>query len=232
MTPPGLGFEGFTESVTDAPDPLEGEPTTSGRLVTDPELVERVATRSINRPSSVTAFTVQHLRTQMRWDEVVLHSQAEHQIRQIEAWVKDNPVLVDDGKGEPVKSGHRVLFHGPAGSGKRLSAALLGKATSRPVVRVDLSRVTSKYIGETEKNVSRLFDQAREKGWILFFDEADALFGKRTAIRDAHDKYANQEVAYLLQAIETHPGLVILATTQRDSIDEAVLRRLDASIEF
>ena len=98
--------------------------------------------------------------------------------------------------------------------------------------RIDLSRVVSKYIGETEKNLARLFDRAEHKNWILFFDEADALFGKRTEIRDAHDKYANQEVAYLLQRIEGHSGLVILATNQRGNVDEAFLRRFQAVIHF
>ena len=98
--------------------------------------------------------------------------------------------------------------------------------------RIDLSRVVSKYIGETEKNLARLFDRAEHKDWILFFDEADALFGKRTDVRDAHDKYANQEVAYLLQRIETFSGLVILATNQRGNIDEAFLRRFQAAVHF
>ena len=98
--------------------------------------------------------------------------------------------------------------------------------------RVDLSRVVSKYIGETEKNLARLFDKAEHKDWILFFDEADALFGKRTEVRDAHDQYANQEVAYLLQRIESYAGLVILATNQRGNIDEAFLRRFQASVNF
>ncbi|MGA8044637.1 MAG: ATP-binding protein [Dermatophilaceae bacterium] len=205
----------------------------SGRLKPDPEAVERLTTGSVNRPSSRIAFPAEHLHTEMEWDEVVLHPKTEHQIREIEDWLKDNPVLVEDGgMGERVKPGYRVLFHGPAGSGKTLTAALLGKTTGRPVVRIDLSRVVSKYMGETEKNLSRLFDQARHEGWILFFDEADALFGKRTAIRDAHDKYANQEVVYLRQAIQTHPGLVILATNQRDNIDDEVLRPPAASIQF
>lgn len=100
------------------------------------------------------------------------------------------------------------------------------------VFRIDLSRVVSKYIGETEKNLARLFDKAENKNWILFFDEADALFGKRTDIRDAHDKYANQEVAYLLQRIEGYNGLVILATNQRAHIDDAFVRRFQTIIHF
>jgi SpoVK/Ycf46/Vps4 family AAA+-type ATPase len=108
----------------------------------------------------------------------------------------------------------------------------LGKHTGKDVFRIDLSRVISKYIGETEKNLSRLFDKAENKNWILFFDEADALFGKRTDIRDAHDKYANQEVAYLLQRIESFDGLVILASNQRGNIDDAFIRRFQSIIHF
>ncbi len=131
-----------------------------------------------------------------------------------------------------VKPGYRALFYGPPGTGKTLTATLLGKYTGKDVFRIDLSRVVSKYIGETEKNLSRLFDKAENKNWILFFDEADALFGKRTDIRDAHDKYANQEVAYLLQRIEAYNGLVILATNQRGNIDDAFIRRFQAIIHF
>ena len=131
-----------------------------------------------------------------------------------------------------IKPGYRALFYGPPGTGKTLTATLLGKHTGKDVFRIDLSRVVSKYIGETEKNLSRLFDKAENKDWILFFDEADALFGKRTDIRDAHDKYANQEVAYLLQRIESYDGLVILASNQRANIDDAFVRRLQAIIHF
>ncbi|MFC1879734.1 ATP-binding protein [Chloroflexota bacterium] len=98
--------------------------------------------------------------------------------------------------GSKIKPGYRVLFHGPPGTGKTLTATLLGKHTGRKVFRIDLSTVVSKYIGETEKNLAGLFDKARSKNWILFFDEADALFGKRTNVKDAHDRYANQEVSY------------------------------------
>jgi SpoVK/Ycf46/Vps4 family AAA+-type ATPase len=124
-----------------------------------------------------------------------------------------------------LRPGYRALFHGPPGTGKTLTAALLGKATKRDVYRVDLSTVVSKYIGETEKNLANLFDQARNRDWILFFDEADALFGKRTNVKDAHDRYANQEISYLLQRVEDFDGLVILASNFRANIDEAFLRR-------
>jgi SpoVK/Ycf46/Vps4 family AAA+-type ATPase len=100
------------------------------------------------------------------------------------------------------------------------------------VYRIDLSMVVSKYIGETEKNLENLFAKAEAKQWILFFDEADALFGKRTNVRDAHDKYANQEVSYLLQRVEDFDGLVILATNMKNNIDDAFIRRFNAIIKF
>lgn len=131
-----------------------------------------------------------------------------------------------------IKPGYRVMFYGPPGTGKTLTASLLGKYTDKDVYRIDLSMVVSKYIGETEKNLSSLFDKAINKDWILFFDEADSIFGKRTNVRDAHDKYANQEVSYLLQRIEAHPGLVILASNFKNNIDTAFTRRFQSIIEF
>jgi len=169
----------------------------------------------------------------MDWDDLVLHPNTLTQIREIENWIKHNDTLLSDwGMRKRIKPGYRALFFGPPGTGKTLTATLLGKHTGKDVFRIDLWRLVSKYIGETEKNVSRLFDKAENKNWILFFDEADALFGKRTDIRDAHDKYANQEVAYLLQRIESYSGLVILASNQRANIDDAFIRRLQSIIQF
>lgn len=211
----------------------EGEPAMSGRLILDPEIVERLTTGAVSLPRFSTEFPAEHVSTDMEWDDIVLPAETLRQLREIENWVRfSDTVMGEWGMGRRVKPGYRALFHGPPGTGKTLTAALLGKSTDRPVFRIDLSRVTSKYIGETEKNLARLFDRAEQKDWILFFDEADALFGKRTDIRDAHDKYANQEVAYLLQRIESLSTLVILATNQRANIDDAFLRRFQASIRF
>src|SRR6476620_1260529 len=211
----------------------EGEPVMSGRLVLDPEIVEVLTTGKVSTPRFSTEFPAEHIETAMGWDDLVLHPDTLKQIREIEHWVSHNDTLLHEwDMGRRLKPGYRALFHGPPGTGKTLTATLLGKQTDRDVFRIDLSRVVSKYIGETEKNLSRLFDKAENKDWILFFDEADALFGKRTDIRDAHDKYANQEAAYLLQRIETYGGLVILATNQRGNIDDAFLRRFQAAIQF
>ena len=138
----------------------------------------------------------------------------------------------DWGMAAKLRPGCRVLFHGPPGTGKTMTATLLGQATGREVYKVDLSLVVSKYIGETEKNLSRIFDAAQHKGWLLFFDEADALFGKRSDTKDAHDRYANQEVSYLLQRIETFDGITILASNVKDNIDPAFARRFEAVIYF
>jgi hypothetical protein len=131
-----------------------------------------------------------------------------------------------------IKESEPSLFYGPPGTGKTLTANVLGNERGKHVYKIDLSMVVSKYIGETEKNLELLFARAEDKDWILFFDEADAIFGKRTNVRDAHDKYANQEVSYLLQRIEEFNGLVILATNMKNNIDEAFIRRFDDIVKF
>jgi SpoVK/Ycf46/Vps4 family AAA+-type ATPase len=205
----------------------------SGRLVLDPEIVEQLTTGTVSKPRFSIDFPAEYIETEMEWEDLVLHPKTLLQIKEIEHWIAHNRTLLHDwGMKKRIKPGYRALFYGPPGTGKTLTATLLGKYTGKDVYRIDLSRVVSKYIGETEKNLSHLFDKAVDKNWILFFDEADALFGKRTDIRDAHDKYANQEVAYLLQRIESYDGLVILATNQRGNIDDAFTRRFQAIIHF
>ena len=210
-----------------------GEPLMSGKLMLDPEVVELLTLGTISKPRFSIDFPAENVRTEMEWDDLVLHPKTMKEIKEIEHWITHNQTLLHDwGMKKRIKPGYRALFYGPPGTGKTLTATLLGKYTGKDVYRIDLSRVVSKYIGETEKNLSTLFDKAENKNWILFFDEADALFGKRTDIRDAHDKYANQEVAYLLQRIEVYNGLVILATNQRGNIDDAFIRRFQAIIHF
>ena len=163
----------------------------------------------------------------------MLHPGTRRQIEEIETWLQHGETLMDDwGMAAKLRPGYRSLFYGPPGTGKTMTACLLGKSTGRDVYRVDLSLVVSKYIGETEKNLARVFDQAQHKGWILFFDEADALFGKRTETKDAHDRYANQEVSFLLQRIETFDGIAILASNQRENLDDAFTRRFESIIYF
>ena len=140
--------------------------------------------------------------------------------------------MQDWGMEKRVKPGYRTLFYGPPGTGKTLTATLLGKQFDLDVYRIDLSQVVSKYIGETEKNLEKVFAKAENKNWILFFDEADALFGKRSNVQNAHDKYATQEVSYLLQRVEDFPGLIILASNFKSNLDSAFIRRFNSIIHF
>jgi AAA+ superfamily predicted ATPase len=210
-----------------------GEPKMSGRLIIEEDYVDLFTTGKISKPKLSPDFPAQLIKTELEWKDLVLNEKTLSEINEIETWLKYNNSLMNDwamhGK---IKPGYRVLFHGPPGTGKTMTACLLGKYTDRDVFRVDLSLVVSKYIGETEKNLSKLFDKAANKDWILFFDEADSIFGKRTNVRDAHDKYANQEVSYLLQRIEAHEGLVILASNMKSNIDTSFTRRFNSFIEF
>ncbi len=128
--------------------------------------------------------------------------------------------------------GLAVLFAGPSGTGKTMAAGIIANELKLDIYRIDLAGVVSKYIGETEKNLSRIFTEAEASNAILFFDEADALFGKRTEVKDSHDRYANIEVGYLLQRIEEYEGMVVLATNLRQNMDDAFVRRMQFIVEF
>jgi SpoVK/Ycf46/Vps4 family AAA+-type ATPase len=128
--------------------------------------------------------------------------------------------------------GISALFAGASGTGKTMAAEVLAATLRLDLYRIDLSTVVSKYIGETEKNLRRIFDAAETSGVILLFDEADALFGKRSQVKDSHDRYANIEVSYLLQRMEAYRGLAILTTNMKDALDSAFLRRLQFVVHF
>ncbi|MGZ5286781.1 MAG: ATP-binding protein [Flavisolibacter sp.] len=210
-----------------------GEPLMSGKLVLSQEFVELFTSGKVTRPHFSSSFPARLIQTELEWDDLVLADEVMHQVKELEQWLLHSDVLMKEwGMRSRFKKGYRVLFHGPPGTGKTLTANLLGNYTNRDVYKIDLSMVVSKYIGETEKNLENLFARAESKNWILFFDEADALFGKRTGVRDAHDKYANQEVSYLLQRMEDFDGLIILASNMKNNIDDAFIRRFNAIIRF
>ncbi|MBK7870272.1 MAG: ATP-binding protein [Saprospiraceae bacterium] len=211
----------------------DGEPFMSGRLILDEEILELLTSGQVTRPRLSANFPAEYITTELEWSDLVLPEQTWHQIKEIENWLYFNSKLLYDwGMHRKIKPGYRALFHGAPGTGKTLTASLLGKYTKRDAFRIDLSKVVSKYIGETEKNLDKIFHKAENKNWILFFDEADALFSKRTSVRDAHDRYANQEVSYLLQRIESYPGLIILASNFKSNIDEAFMRRFQSIVYF
>lgn len=214
-------------------EPAEGEPPMSGRLMLDSDYAERFISGKVRAPRLSLRFPAQRLETAMTWDDLVLAPHTLAEVRELENWIRHGDTLMNEwNMRQKLRPGCRALFFGPPGTGKTITATLLGKATGREVYRVDLSMVISKYIGETEKNLAGLLDKAEHKEWILFFDEADALFGKRTQVRDAHDRYANQEVSFLLQRIETYDGLVILASNLASHVDEAFARRFEQLVHF
>jgi hypothetical protein len=205
----------------------------NGRLTLSEDYVGYFITGEFTRPEFSETFPARLITTQMEWEDAVYAPQTLEGITEIKDWIEYGDALLNElGLGKRLRPGFKSLFYGPPGTGKTLTASLLGKGTGRDVYKIDLSMIVSKYIGETEKNLARVFDQAETKDWILFFDEADALFGKRTEINNSHDRFANQEVAYLLQRIEEHKGVVILASNLKDNIDKAFTRRFQSIIHF
>ncbi len=169
------------------------------------------------------------------WQDIVLPPDQLELLHEIIATVRTRAqVLVEWGVGEKLvsSSGVTVLFAGPPGTGKTMAAEVIAGELGLDLYKVDLSTIVSKYIGETEKNLERIFSEAESSNAILFFDEADALFGKRSEVRDSHDRYANIEISYLLQRMEAYEGVTILATNLRSNLDEAFTRRLQFAVDF
>lgn len=214
-------------------EPADGEPSMSGQLVAEPDFVDRLLTGRVPHPTFSPSFPAQLLESELTWADLILPEASLTEITHLRHYLEYyRQIGHDPAYGRHSRRGYRALFYGPPGTGKTLTATLLGKAVGKPVFRVDLSMVVSKWIGETEKNLAGLFANAESKGWILFFDEADALFSKRGEVKDSRDKYANQETSYLLQRIENYDGLCILATNFRNNLDKAFLRRFEAVVPF
>jgi SpoVK/Ycf46/Vps4 family AAA+-type ATPase len=177
----------------------------------------------------------QRISPRYTWNHLILPPDPLTQLQELAARIQYAHMVNDEWGFAKNGSGGRgvsALFAGESGTGKTLAAEVIAGDLGLVLYKIDLSAVVSKYIGETEKNLNSIFSEAQSGNAILFFDEADALFGKRSEVRDAHDRYANIEVAYLLQQIEDYDGLVVLATNFRQNIDEAFTRRLDFLIDF
>ena len=169
------------------------------------------------------------------WEDIILPPDQMKLLREIVATVRHRPQVLEEwgvGRKLAAGAGTAMLFAGEPGTGKTMAAEVIAADLALDLYRIDLSTVVSKYIGETEKNLERIFSEAQNSNAILFFDEADALFGKRSEVRDAHDRYANIEVGYLLQRMEAYDGITILATNLRANLDEAFTRRLQFIVEF
>jgi hypothetical protein len=173
------------------------------------------------------------IRPRRSWDDLILPPPESEQLRELSARHHGRETVYGRWRFSPLPSaGVVALFAGPSGTGKTLAAEVVAGDLGLDLYKVDLSAVVSKYIGETEKNLERIFGAAAAGDLVLFFDEADALFGKRSEVSDAHDRYANIEVAYLLQRLETYEGLVVLATNLQRNIDPAFLRRIAVAVDF
>lgn len=213
--------------------PQQAEPFLSGVLTIDPVYLSLFTTGESRKPDYSSHFPAKLINTPREWDDLVLDKETKTEVEHILAWINHGPALMKDwDMARKVKPGFRSLFYGPPGTGKTLTASLLGKYTGLDVYKIDLSQIVSKYIGETEKNMSGIFDQAENKNWILFFDEGDALFGKRTSTTSSNDRYANQEVSYLLQRIEDYPGVIIVASNMKDNMGDAFSGRFQSMIYF
>jgi SpoVK/Ycf46/Vps4 family AAA+-type ATPase len=176
-----------------------------------------------------------HIKPRYTFGDIVLPADRLRQLHEICNAVEYRSLVHDEwgfGSKLSLGKGFSLLFAGPSGTGKTMAAEILAHELGLDLYKIDLSTVVSKYIGETEKNLSRIFTEAETSNAILFFDEADALFGKRSEVRDAHDRYANIEINYLLQRIEEYEGVAILASNLRKNMDEAFVRRIHASVEF
>lgn len=223
----------YTRNILRLEGAGEGEPFLSGQLRVSEEFLSQVLLGKEYKPDYNIGFPAKLITTGLDWGDMVLDYQVAAELEEIITWISSGKTIMKDwGLSRFLKAGYRSLFYGPPGTGKTLAATLLGKEKEMDVYRIDLSMIVSKYIGETEKNLARVFDLAENRNWILFFDEADALFGKRTSTNTSNDRHANQEVAYLLQRIEDFPGMIILATNLRSNIDEAFSRRFQSVIYF
>lgn len=188
---------------------------------------------SLTDDPQLAALGVRRISTDTDPDELVLPEESARRIGWIADWLTQPPLIFREwGLHRYVDGGFRALFRGPSGTGKTMAAIALARSTERDLFRVDLSAVLSQYIGETEKNLQRLFETANDAGAILLFDEADALFGKRSEVQGTHDRYVNIEVAYLLRKIEEFEGLAILTANLASRIDEDALGRIDVIVDF
>lgn len=209
------------------------EPFLSGVINISEEYLSYFTHGQAHTPDFSMGFPAKKLDTKMDWADLILDAETLQEIDEIKDWLQYGDTLMTDlSLAKKLKPGYKTLFYGPPGTGKTLTAALLGKSAGLNVYRIDLSMVVSKYIGETEKNLEKVFAQAENKNWLLFFDEADALFGKRTQTSSANDRFANQEVSYLLQRMEEFAGVVVLATNIKANLDDAFGRRFQSVIQF
>lgn len=214
------------------PAPPE-EPPLSGLLRIGQDYLELFTFGHATKPNFNSRFPARLLGTALEWEDLVLSAEVMDQVEVLRTWVASSrEILKVWSPARKIKPGYRALFYGPPGTGKTLTASLVGKSAGKDVYLIDASMIVSKWVGETEKNLAGIFDMAENKDWILFFDEADALFGKRSNQGNGMERHGNQQTSYLLQRTENYPGTVILATNLKGNIDEAFMRRFQSIVYF
>jgi SpoVK/Ycf46/Vps4 family AAA+-type ATPase len=219
--------------IRDALQPLRWEAHTESAEPRAREAAVLQACRAGSNPNLATF--AQKIRLKYRWDDLVLPPDVMEHLREIRNAVRHRARVHGEWGFESKFSlgkGLNVIFSGPSGTGKTMSAEILATDLGLDLYKIDLSSVVSKYIGETEKNLARIFREAEDANCILLFDEADALFGKRSEVKDSHDRYANIEIDYLLQRVEEYEGIIILTTNMLKNLDPAFTRRIQYTVEF
>lgn len=202
-------------------------------LLLSPESIHRWSYPKELKRLADNSFPADRITSPLEWSDLFINEETEKGLHQFRLWLRHEEEMRSRPQlARHLNKGIRVLFYGPSGTGKTLTASLIGKEFNLPVYRIDLSQMVSKWIGETEKNLARVFDVAERENWVLFFDEADALFSARGEVSSSNDRHANQQVSYLLQRVENYDGAIVMATNLKDNIDSAFLRRFQLMIEF
>lgn len=228
----GMDEQLLEEEMIESPELKDDQSQMHGQLKLTSSCREQILLGHESTPKFSADFPARELNTHLEWEDLVLMKDTEEHLQELTLWLKHSKELIHDWTTGSEEMGYKVLFYGPPGTGKTLTANLLAKKLNRLIFRIDLSQIVSKFIGETEKNLEKIFKRAEKKDWILFFDEADSLFSKRSSVSNSNDRHANQETAYLLQRIETCQNLVILASNLKDNLDEAFSRRFQSIINF
>lgn len=216
-------------SLDDVP---ANEPPLSGQLLLSPQYLHLFTTGQAFQPQFAADFPATLLTTDKNWNDLILRPLVQRQVDRAKQWVTHYEEVKATLGGGAMK-GYRLMMMGPPGTGKTLTAQLLAKHSQKPLYRINIDRIVDKYVGETNKKLEQVFQQAAHQDWILFFDEGDALFGKRSSGgSSSNERYANQEVNYLLTKMEEYEGMIFLSTNQGGALDDAFKRRFDTRIMF
>ena len=202
-----------------------------GQLNVSEELLERLTTGNSFSPSYSSKFPLKPLTSNLDWSDLGLNPKLQKELQAIHTWIENEEKLMHEWElSQHLKARYKGLFHGPSGTGKKLAAALIGKSTQREIYEVETSLLLARHFRRNNEHIDSFFRTAERNDWILFFDEADSLFGKRTNVRESNGRYANQEVSYLRQKVEKFSGIILLATESQKELEFPF--PIDANVAF